>query len=95
MKHYAVSCTSTKCPATSSIIRARASNCRHRPVILGDTRPEDPDHYYRKQREERLEQATVDFARGAGADVDADNILEDLSNSEEQSCAKEINYMYR
>ena len=82
MKHYAATCTPTKCPSRSSIISARASNSWHRPVVLGDARPEDPDHHDRKEREKGLEETTIDLARGASADVDADNVLEDLSNGE-------------
>ena len=88
MKHYAVSYTSPKRPARSSIIRPGTLNCRHRPIVLGDARPEDPDHYYREEREQGLEEPAVDLAVGALANVDADNVLEDLSDGEKDSCAK-------
>ena len=90
MKHYAVSCTSVTRPNRSSCICARSSDSRHRPVVLGDTRPEDPDHHNRKKCEKSLEETTVDLAASARADMDADDILEDLSDSEEESSAEEI-----
>ena len=67
-----------------------SGRCRHGPVVLGDAGPEYPDHDHCKQREECLKEATVDLARGPGADMDTDDILEDLSNGKKQSCANKI-----
>lgn len=88
MKHYAVSCTSRKLASRPSIIRSGTPDCWHRPVILGDARPEDPDHDHGKERKQGLEKTTVDLARGSRADVDTDDILEDLSNCEENHSTK-------
>lgn len=90
MKHYTESCTSSKCPERSSFIRSRTSNCWHRPVVLGDTRPEDPHHDHCEQGEQGFEEAAVDLAIGAITKVNTDNVLEDLRNSEEDSCANKI-----
>jgi hypothetical protein len=90
MKHYAVSCTSTAAPTRSSCIRARSSDSWHRPVVLGDARPEDPDHHNGEECEKSLKETTVDLAAGACTDVDADNVLEDLSDSKEDDCAEEV-----
>lgn len=88
MKHYAVSRTSATCPNRSSCIRARSSDSWHRPVVLGNARPEDPDHHNGEKCEKGFKETAVDLAAGACADMDADNVLEDLSDREEKSCAK-------
>lgn len=58
---------------------------RHGPVVLCDARPEDPNHDDGEQGEESREEAAVDGAAGAGADVHADHVLEDLADGEKES----------
>jgi hypothetical protein len=74
----------------SSVISSCACYGWHWPVILGDTRPEYPDHDYSQQGEQRLEETAVDLAVCASADVHADNVLENLSDREEERGANEV-----
>lgn len=69
-----------------------ANGGRHGPVIFCDARPEDPDHDDGEQGEEGREEAAVDGAAGAGADVHADNVLEDLADGEEESGDAEVDW---
>jgi hypothetical protein len=73
-----------------SIIGSCACHSRHWPVVLGDAGPEHPYHYYCQQGEERLEESSINLAVCAVADVHADNILEDLSNSKEKGRTEEV-----
>jgi hypothetical protein len=65
-----------------SVVSTRTCYSRHWPVILGDARPKYPDHDYSQQRKERLKETAIDLAVCAGANVHADNVLEDLSDRE-------------
>ena len=64
----------------------------HRPVVLGDARPEQPDQDHGDQGEESLEQGAVDRARGAVANVRADDKVEDLSQCEGNGRAGEVDH---
>lgn len=54
----------------------------HRPVVLGDARPEQPDEHDRHEGEEGLKEGAVDLARGAVADVRADDKVKHLPRRE-------------
>lgn len=60
------------------------------PVVLGDARPKCPHGHHGKEGKERLEEAAVDSAVGRVANVHADDVLEDLSNDEEESGSEEV-----
>lgn len=62
----------------------------NRPVILGDTAPENPNHDNGEKREQCFEQSTVDFAVGCLAEMGADDKVEDLSNGEQKTSSAEI-----
>lgn len=62
------------------------------PVVFSDTGPEGPDHYYGSQGEEGFEQPAVDGTVRPVADVYADHVLENLSNSEKQCCANQVHW---
>jgi len=62
----------------------------HGPVVLGDARPEDPDHDDGEEGEERFEEAAVDLPSRACADVWADDVLEDLADGKEEHGAGEV-----
>lgn len=70
-----------------------ASRCRHGPVVLGDAGPEYPDHDDGEQSEEGGEEAAVDGAVRAVADVHADYVLEDLADGEEEAGGGEVDCM--
>lgn len=78
------------CSFRGVLIVAGTCNGWHRPVVFSDAGPEDPDHYYREQGEEGLEETPVDLAVGAFTDVHADYVLEDLANGEEDGSSKEV-----
>lgn len=75
-----------------ALVCARPADGRHWPVVLGDARPEDPDCHDGQEGEERLEEAAVDLAVGAVADVDAGDVLEDLADGEEEGCTDEVHW---
>lgn len=79
--------------STGSVVSPPGDGHRHRPVVLCYAAPEDPNHHDRQQREERLEQRTVDFPIGALADVGADDEGKDLADCEEQSGGSEVYYL--
>lgn len=62
----------------------------HGPVVFGYAGPEDPDHDYGEHSEEGFEEAAVDGAFGAGANVRAYDVLEDLANGEKEGGADEV-----
>ena len=64
--------------------------CGHGPVVFGDAGPEDPDHDDGEQGEEGREEAAVDGAVRAVADVHADHVLEDLADGEEKTGGTEV-----
>lgn len=62
----------------------------HWPVVLGNAGPKHPDHDNGQEREERFKQSSVDLAVGTVADVDADDVLENLGNGEQQGSRDKI-----
>lgn len=68
--------------STQLIVVCSAGKRRHRPVILRDTAPEDPNHDHGQQSEEGLEQSAVDLPICRLAEVGADHIVKDLPNGE-------------
>ena len=64
----------------------------HRPVILGDARPEHPYHYDGEQSEQCFEKSAVDLAAGAAANIYADNVFEDLPDCKEDDSRYEVDY---
>ena len=62
----------------------------HWPIILGNARPEEPYEDDRDKCEKGLEERAIDFTVGAVADVDWDDILEDLADGEEDRCRDKI-----
>lgn len=68
---------------------------RHRdwPVVFRDAGPECPYRDDRQEREQCLEQATVDLAICSSADMYADHVLEDLANGKEKDCSEEVGYI--
>ena len=63
---------------------------RQGPVIFGNTAPEGPDSNDWEEREKGLEQSTVDLSIGGLAKVDADHVLENLTNGEQQGRSGKI-----
>ena len=53
-----------------------------RPIILCNTAPENPDGDDTQQREKCLEEGAVDLAICRVADMNRDDIVEDLANGE-------------
>ena len=63
---------------------------RKRPVVFGDAGPEDPDHDDRQEGKECFKESSVDGSVGCSAKVYADDILEDLSDGEEEHCCDKV-----
>lgn len=57
----------------------------HRPVVFGDTGPEDIDHDHRQERKKGLEQSAVDFSACRLAEMCTDHVVEDLANCKQQT----------
>jgi hypothetical protein len=74
----------------SSVVGSRSRNGWHWPIIFGDARPKYPDHYYSEKGEECFEQPAIDLAISTCANMNTDDILEDLANGKQESCTKEI-----
>ena len=63
----------------------RAFSCDwHRPIIFRYARPENPYHNDREECEEGFEESPVNLAIGASTYVGANDVLEDLTNGEEE-----------
>ena len=67
-----------------------ATGRRYRPLVLSDAGPENPDHDYRQQREECFKQRAVDLARGRLAKMRTDDVLEDLTDCEQQAGDQQV-----
>lgn len=68
----------------------RRTRYRHRPVILGDFTPKSPDGHHAQQGEDSLKECAVDPSVGRIAEMDRDNVLENLADGEQQSGNDEI-----
>ena len=64
-------------------IRAFILHGGHRPVVLGDAGPEQPERDDGQQGEERLEHGTVDPTIRCAAKMCADDVLKYLANGEQ------------
>ncbi len=62
----------------------------HRPVILCNARPEDPEHDNGKKGKEGFEEGAIDPVVGTLTDVDADHVLEYLADGEEKGGSEEV-----
>lgn len=61
-----------------------------RPIVFGDAGPEDPDHDNSQECKQRFKETSIDGSVGRSTEVYADDILEDLSDSEEEHCCDEV-----
>lgn len=64
----------------------------HRPVVLGDTGPEDPHHNHRQEREQRLEHGAVNLAVCTIANIFADHVVEDLADGEKNGSGGKVDH---
>lgn len=76
----------TPVPSSRLCVRA-ASGRRHGPVIFCYAGPEDPDQDNGEECKEGFEEAAINRAVGASADVYADDVLKDLADGETEACA--------
>lgn len=74
-------------------ICATASSRRHWPVVLRYARPKYPDHGDGEEGEKCLEEAAVDASAGRVAEMYANDVLEDLTDGEEEGRADQVNYI--
>ena len=67
-----------------------ASRRWYGPVVFRNAAPENPDHDDGEEGEEGFEEGAIDLAVCAVADVDADDVLEDLAEGEEEGGCDEV-----
>ena len=75
-------------------LRVPAGRDGHGPVVLGDAGPVDPDHDDGEEGEEGFEEGAVDLGMGGEADVDADDVLEDLADGEKEGGGEKIDWWW-
>lgn len=71
--------------ATIRLVIPSALGHGHRPVVFGDTGPEDIGHDHRQECKECFEQSAVDFSVCRLAEMRTDHVVEDLANCKQQT----------